>query len=118
MDKELLLTEVKIFKGIGVDDTVQDELIKLAIAESIDRILAKLNEYSEAELLEVPKQLTFIVRDVAIKRYNRLNSEGAKSDSEEGRSFSWDDYLAEYDPTLRNVAYGKRYQGKGIARFI
>lgn len=118
MDKELLLTEVKIFKGISANDTTQDELINLAIAESIQRILAKLNDYSETEITEVPIRLTFIVRDVAIKRYNRLNSEGAKADSEEGRSFSWDDYLAEYDSTLRNTAYGKRYRGKGVARFI
>lgn len=118
MDKELLLTEVKIFKGITKDDTAQDELIKLAIAESIDRILAKLNDYADEELSEIPKRLTFIVRDVAIKRYNRLNSEGAKADSEEGRSFSWEDYLAEYESTLKNTAIGKKYSGKGIARFI
>ncbi|WP_249630409.1 phage head-tail connector protein [Streptococcus uberis] len=118
MDKELLLTEVKIFKGISANDTTQDELINLAIDESIQRILAKLNDYSETEITEVPTRLTFIVRDVAIKRYNRLNSEGTKADSEEGRSFSWDDYLAEYDSTLRNTAYGKRYHGKGVARFI
>ncbi|HEN0123666.1 TPA: phage head-tail connector protein [Streptococcus agalactiae] len=118
MDKELLLVEVKIFKGIAKNDTSQDELIKLAIDESIDRILAKLNEYSDEELLEIPRRLTFIARDVAIKRYNRLNSEGAKADSEEGRSFSWEDYLTEYDSILRNVAYGKRCRGKGVARFI
>ena len=76
-------------------------MIELAINESVDRVLAKLNEFSETELAEVPNRLTFIIRDVAIKRYNRLNSEGASADSEEGRSFNWDKYLDEYETTLK-----------------
>lgn len=116
MDNDLILQEVKIFKGIT--DAAQDELIELAISESIERILAKMNDYSDKEIPEIPKRLTFIVRDVAIKRYNRLNSEGAKSDSEEGRSFLWESYLTEYEETLRNAAIGRSNQGRGITRFI
>lgn len=118
MDKALILDEVKLFKGISNEDTTQDKLIELAINESIDRVLAKLNEFSEIELTEVPKRLTFIVRDVAIKRYNRLNSEGASADSEEGRSFNWDKYLDEYETTLKSAAVGRNYQAKGMTRFI
>lgn len=116
MNEQQILDEVKLFKGIS--DTAQDELIKLAINESMDRILAKMNEFADKEVLEIPKRLTFIVRDVAIKRYNRLNSEGTKADSEEGRSFSWEDYLAEYESTLKTAAMGRSNQGRGIARFI
>ena len=115
MDKALILEEVKLFKGISDKDTTQDKLIEL---ESVDRVLAKLNEFSEDELTEVPNRLTFIIRDVAVKRYNRLNSEGASADSEEGRSFNWDKYLDEYENTLRSAAIGRNYQAKGIARFI
>ena len=118
MDKALILEEVKLFKGIPAKDTTQDKLIELAINESVDRVLAKLNEFSEDELTEVPNRLTFIIRDVAIKRYNRLNSEGANADSEEGRSFNWDKYLDEYENTLRSAAVGRNYQAKGITRFI
>ncbi len=118
MDKALILEEVKLFKGISDKDTTQDKLIELAINESVDRVLAKLNEFSEDELTEIPNRLTFIVRDVAIKRYNRLNSEGASADSEEGRSFNWDKYLDEYEATLKSAAVGRNYQAKGITRFI
>ena len=118
MDKALILEEVKLFKGIPAKDTTQDKLIELAINESVDRVLAKLNEFSEGELTEVPNRLTFIIRDVAIKRYNRLNSEGANADSEEGRSFNWDKYLDEYENTLRSAAIGRNYQARGITRFI
>ncbi|HEM2656062.1 TPA: phage head-tail connector protein [Streptococcus suis] len=118
MDKAKLKDEIKIYKGIASADATQDELINLAIGESIERILAKINDYSEMEVLDIPSNLTFVVRDVAIKRYNRLNSEGAKADSEEGRSFKWDGYLDEYDTTLRRVALGHRQAGRGIARFF
>ena len=118
MDKELILEEVKLFKGTPAKDTTQHKLIERAINESVDRVLAKLNEFSECKLTEVPKRLTFIIRDVAIKRYNRLNSEGASADSEEGRSFNWDKYLDEYENTLRSAAIGRNYQARGIARFI
>ncbi|HFI0135923.1 TPA: phage head-tail connector protein [Streptococcus suis] len=118
MDKAKLKDEIKIYKGIASADTTQDELIILAIDESIERILAKINDYSETDIMIIPDNLTFVVRDVAIKRYNRLNSEGAKADSEEGRSFNWDGYLDEYDTTLRRVALGRRQTGRGVARFF
>lgn len=118
MDKEKLLKEIKLFVFGAESNDVQDELIKLAITESIERVLSRLNDYSETEISEVPTEITFVVRDVAIKRFNRLNSEGASSDSEEGRSFTWERYLDEYDSTLKRVAQGKYYTGKGIARFL
>ncbi|MGU7859901.1 phage head-tail connector protein [Streptococcus suis] len=118
MDKTKLKAEIKVYKGITSTDITQDELIDLAIDESIERILAKINDYSERDILDIPDSLTFVVRDVAIKRYNRLNSEGAKADSEEGRSFNWDGYLDEYDTTFRRIALGRRQTGRGITRFI
>lgn len=118
MNEEKLLEEVKLFVFGQSGDTEQDPLIRLAITESIERILSKLNDYSEEEILVIPSSLTFVVRDVAIKRFNRLNSEGTSSDSEEGRSFVWERYLDEYETTLRRVAQGRHYAGKGRARFI
>lgn len=116
MNLDALRNEVKLYKGI--EDDIQDDLINLAISESIQRVLAKINEFSDTVVEEVPDRITFVVRDVAVKRYNRLNSEGASADSEEGRSFTWDGYLDEYENTLRSVAVGKSRQGKGITRFI
>lgn len=118
MDRARLRAEIKLYKGISESDTTQDKLVDLAINESVERILAKINDYSETEIALIPGSLTFVVRDVAIKRYNRLNSEGAKADGEEGRSFSWENYLDEYDTTLRRVAIGRRQTGRGVTRFI
>lgn len=115
MDKGGILSEVKLFKGIT--DNLQDNLISLIISDSIDRILAEVNSMSDKLILELPDSVTFVVRDVSIKRYNRLNSEGATADSEEGRSFTWENsYLDEYRNVLSTLA--QSYRAKGIARFM
>ncbi|MGT2833407.1 hypothetical protein Javan249_0035 [Streptococcus phage Javan249] len=115
MDKSGILDEVKLFKGIT--DSLQDDLISLIIDDSIDRILAEVNSMLDNPISELPNSLTFIVRDVAIKRYNKLNSEGTKEDSEEGRSFKWENsYLDEYRNILANL--GRSYRARGIARFM
>ncbi|WDS50814.1 hypothetical protein BV0002_031 [Streptococcus phage BV-0002] len=118
MGDKQLIDDIKLFIGISKGYGAQDELITLAIYESKERVLAKLNEYSETEITKIPDRLRFIVRDVAIKRFNRINSEGAVEDSEEGKTFEWDSYLKEYVSTLRSAAIGKVYSGKGVARFI
>lgn len=94
-----LLDEVKMLKGI--DDELQDELLNLIIEESEQRVLSYVNVNRSERMDEVPNDIKFIVRDVSVKRFNKLNSEGTTKDSEEGRSFDWEEsYLAEYYPIL------------------
>lgn len=94
-----LLDEVKLLKGI--DDDLQDDLLELIIDESEQRILSYINSIRSQPMDKVPDEISYIVRDVSIKRFNKLNSEGTIKDSEEGRSFDWEDtYLAEYEPIL------------------
>ena len=112
-----ILEEVKLLKGIPKEDTVQDELLNLIIEDSEERILAFVNIHSDTTIDSLPRSVDYIVRDVAIKRYNKLNSEGATSDSEDGRSFTWEqDYLSGYEEILANLVQNKR--PKGVARFI
>lgn len=112
-----ILDEVKLLKGIPLEDTVQDDLLNLIIRDSEERILAFVNLHSTTPLGVLPESVSYIVRDVAVKRYNKLNSEGATSDSEEGRSFSWEsNYLSGYEEILANLVDNKR--PRGIARFI
>nr|WP_134989801.1 phage head-tail connector protein [Streptococcus oralis] len=116
MDTNEILKEIKLLKGVS--DTAQDDLLNLTIKESMERILAFVNRYSETSITEIPNNAAYIVRDVAIKRFNKLNSEGAKADSEEGRSFTWDDdYLTE-DDRQALISLATKRQARGIARFI
>ncbi|MGX7077358.1 phage head-tail connector protein [Globicatella sanguinis] len=118
MDSTKLLAEVKLFKGIN--DNEQDALLKLIITDSIERILSYVNRNrNDADVLSVlPDSVNYIVRDVAIKRFNKINSEGTVADSEEGRSYTWEtSYLSEYKDILDSLT-NKEYGGQGIARFI
>ena len=118
MDETKLLAEVKLFKGIV--DTEQDDLLKLIITDSIERILSYVNRNrDESEALSIlPISVSYIVRDVAIKRFNKIHSEGTIADSEEGRSYTWESsYLSEYKDILDSLT-NKEYGGQGIARFI
>lgn len=63
--------------------------------------------------------MNYILRDVSIKRFNKRNSEGTSSDSEEGRSFTWEkSYLDEYLNILDEYTKPEIRAGKGIARFL
>jgi hypothetical protein len=116
IDTNEILKEIKLLKGVS--DTAQDDLLNLTIKESIERILAFVNRYSETSITEIPNNAAYIVRDVAIKRFNKLNSEGAKADSEEGRTFTWEDsYLSEDDKQVL-ISFASKRKARGIAHFI
>ncbi|MGY0837149.1 phage head-tail connector protein [Aerococcus urinaeequi] len=94
-----MLEQVKLLKGIS--DNTQDELIELIIEDSKARILSYINAYRVDKLPEVPSAIEYILRDVSVMRFNKLNSEGASEDSEEGRTFKWKaGYLTEYEDIL------------------
>ena len=116
IDTNEILKEIKLLKGVS--DTAQDDLLNLTIKESIERILAFVNRYSETSITEIPNNAAYIVRDVAVKRFNKLNSEGAKADSEEGRAFTWEDnYLSEDDKQVL-ISLATKKRARGVAHFI
>ena len=116
IDTDEILKEIKLLKGVS--DIAQDDLLNLTIKESIERILAFINRYSETSITEIPNNAAYIVRDVAVKRFNKLNSEGTKADSEEGRAFTWEDnYLSEDDKQVL-ISLATKRRARGVAHFI
>lgn len=75
-----ILDEVKIL--IGISDDKQDKLIEKIIKNTEKRLINMLPDGVDS----VPDELSYIVEDVAIKRYNRIGAEGMSSESIEGRS--------------------------------
>lgn len=116
-----MIDEVKLL--LGISDGLQDKLLELLIKDSEERILATLNQYASRngtdEIKVVPEKFDYIKRDVAIKRFNKLNSEGASADSEEGRSYTWEkSYLDEYLSLFDEYTKPKKMGGKGIVRWV
>lgn len=75
-----ILDEVKIL--LGLTDTKQDKLIEKIIQNTEKRLINRLPD----GVNDVPDELSYIVEDVAIKRYNRIGAEGMSSESIDGRS--------------------------------
>ncbi|GMC00398.1 phage head-tail connector protein [Enterococcus thailandicus] len=116
-----MLDEIKLL--LSIEDKMQDTLLNLIIKDSEQRILSLLNQFAVKNDTDkykaIPGDLVYIHRDVAIKRFNRRNSEGATADSEEGRSYSWEpSYLNEYIDIFDEYTKPAIRAGKGITRFF
>jgi hypothetical protein len=69
----------------NVDDSAVINVIEDCVDVATSRLLVRIG--AEA----VPEQLGYIVREVAVRRYNRIGSEGVSSHTVEGESMSWNE---------------------------
>ena len=82
----MLLNRVKILLGISENDELVHEIIEL----TKDKILNYIDK------TELPHELEFVLVELAIKRYNRIGSEGIASESVDGKSVSYKDDFESY----------------------
>jgi hypothetical protein len=54
----------------------------------------------ELKLSELPKELEFVLIELAIQRYNKIGSEGIASESVDGRTTSYEDDFESYKQYL------------------
>ena len=100
----MLLNRIKILLGVTDNDELIDEIIELTKS----KILNYINE------LEIPKELEFILIELAIQRFNRIGSEGIASENIDGKSVSYEDDFEAYKPHLNfymlknNISKGYR----------
>ncbi|QTJ54272.1 phage head-tail connector protein [Dolosigranulum pigrum] len=82
-----MLTKVKTL--LGIKDYQQDVLLELIIELTRDQLLALLGRE------DVPEEIQFIVVEVAVKRFNRLGSEGMSSEAIEGHTMQY--YASDFE---------------------
>src|SRR5690625_4070357 len=95
-------------------DNPQVETIYNAIAE---RLLVRLDE------TEIPQSLEYVVDEATILRFNRVGSEGMKSESVEGHSVTYDmsDVLDPYESAINDYLEGLKPDDgrkKGVVYFL
>lgn len=78
-----MLNELKLL--LGLTDNSIDEKLLLIISTVTARLKVLLGG------MEPPDSLDYIVREVSIIRYNKIGSEGMKSQTVEGESMTFDD---------------------------
>ena len=72
----MLLNRVKVLLGIANNDN--EELLREIIEITKSKILSYFNE------IEIPIELDFVLVELAIKRFNRIGSEGFTSETVDG----------------------------------
>ena len=72
---------------LGLTDTLQDNALQTIVSMVTQRLLNRLHGSPTA----VPPELSYIVTEVSIARFNRLGSEHLKSNSDEGHTMTWYD---------------------------
>lgn len=98
------LDEVKTL--LNISDTEQDGVINIIIRN----VEMRLNGLLEAET--VPEALAYIITEVSVARFNRLGSEGMKSDSVEGYSVAYAT-VDDFTPYMGDIAaYTDSSKGK------
>ncbi len=78
--KVVYLEEVK--NRIGLTDNEQDKQLNSIINNVAAELLSRL----PVDTISIPDRLRFIVVEVSTKRYNRIGAEGMSTDSQDGRS--------------------------------
>ncbi|AKJ49079.1 phage head-tail connector protein [Staphylococcus aureus] len=97
---------------IGIDDEQQDEQLKVIISNVEKELLAMLPTIEDT----IPEEIEFIVVEVSTKRYNRIGAEGMTSETQDGRSSSYElNDFDEYKSVLNNLYF--KDDKKGFVHF-
>lgn len=90
----------KIKTLLGIPDALQDPVIEQIVEDVTSHLTILLGK-------EVPKELEFIIREISIRRFQRLGSEGMKSELVEGHRVDFYDLDKEFDPYMHVI---EKYQ--------
>lgn len=108
------LTKVKLL--VSITDTKQDNLLNLLLDDSEARLLSYINQDGN-NVTTFPSEMSWLLREIPIRRFNRIGDEGKKSSGESDVTATWsDDDVADYAAYLSK--YRKKKGGNGIARFV
>ncbi len=82
-----ILDSVKL--RIGLNDTVQDNLLSDLIEDATARVLTYINQDGIVNQT-VPDTVAWVIKDIVVKMYNRIGDEGKQSGTEGNVSNTWE----------------------------
>lgn len=107
------LDDVK--KRIGLKDDKQDEQLREIIKSCESQLLSML----PIEVEQIPLRFSYMIKEVAVKRYNRIGAEGMTSEAVDGRSNSYElNDFKEYEAIIDNFFNARTRTKKGRAVFF
>lgn len=109
-----VLDDVKILLDIPEEDTELDRKICLLISNAEKRVVSYLPAGTES----VPPDLSYVVCELAVARFNRLGNEGMISYEQQGESITYGDDISPYLPAIQSWVSAQEDKGKGTVRFL
>lgn len=107
-----MLDIIKGLLGLANDEDIDDKL-KSIISLTTSKLKSKLGG------IDPPEELDYIVIEVAIKRFNRIGSEGLKSHSEEGETLTYSDNdFDEFSGDIQDFLNAQKEGTKGKVQFL
>jgi hypothetical protein len=108
-----MLNDIKLMLDIATNDADRDSLLKLIISSATARLTMLLGG------LEPPDSLNYIITEVAVRRFNRIGSEGMESHTVEGESvtFSASDFVG-FEDDIQAYLNTQKENARGRVRFI
>lgn len=91
------LAEIKTL--LGIQDDLQDAAL-LTILEIVTRQLRN-KLYGRPKV--IPEELSYIITEASITRFNQLGSEGLKSNADDGHTMTWYDSRGLLDPYMPDI---------------
>ena len=115
-DNEELIKDLKVILDIDSTDSSSDDLLNLVVKRTKQRLLAKIKKGPDET---VPNQLEYILFEVSVRRFNRINNEGMKSYSEDGENvtFNEDDFTG-FENEISNYLSDQNESQMPTARFL
>ncbi len=78
---------------LGIEDELQDKALKIIIENVTSHLSSMIKK-------DVPEKLNFVIEEIAIRRFNRLGTEGMKAESVEGHKIDFYDLEKDFVPYL------------------
>ena len=108
-----LLTNLKLLLDLTDLDTELDTKLNLIIEQSKKKVLAYL-----PNVTLVPDELSYIVLELSVVRFNRIGNEGMTNYSQEGQSIAYGVDMGNYEADIKAWLLKQADNERGVVRFL
>ena len=108
-----LLANLKLLLDLTDSDTELDVKLNLIIEQSKNKVLAYL-----PNVTSVPDELSYIVLELSVVRFNRIGNEGMTNYSQEGQSIAYGSDMSNYEADIKAWLLKQADNERGVVRFL
>lgn len=104
---------------LDIKDALQDNVLNIIIENVTSHLVGKLKRLNDT-IVDIPVELNYVIEEIAIRRYNRIGTEGMKSESVEGHRvdfYSLSDDFKPYDDIINGYEPPKQSK-RGKVMFL